>query len=177
MSNGTPPNVTRAKVDVVDEGTYPNARRTFVPMLCMHCESAPCVAVCPEEGATYKREEDGVVFQDYSKCIGCRMCIAACPYTGVRSFNWEEPRFAMDYPVGDADVPQHQKHVVEKCTLCAHRLARGEEPACINACPADARYFGDLNDSTSEVSKLIAQREYRRLLPEKGTEPSIYYLT
>jgi molybdopterin-containing oxidoreductase family iron-sulfur binding subunit len=82
----------------------------------------------------------------------------------------------MDYSVGDRDAPAHQKHVVEKCTLCAHRLARGEEPACANACPADARHFGDLNDDASEVSRLILQREHRRLLPEKGTEPSIYYL-
>jgi molybdopterin-containing oxidoreductase family iron-sulfur binding subunit len=156
-------------------GVYPKVKREYVTIACQHCANPACTRVCPV-GATYKREEDGVVFQDYGKCIGCRMCIAACPYTGVRSFNWEEPKYAMDYSVGDIDAPAHQKHVVEKCTLCAHRLARGEEPACANACPADARHFGDLNDAESEVSRLVLEREHRRLLPEKGTEPSIYYL-
>ncbi|MDR1422261.1 MAG: 4Fe-4S dicluster domain-containing protein [Coriobacteriales bacterium] len=156
-------------------GVYPNLKREYITLACQHCANPACVRACPV-GATYKREEDGVVFQDYEKCIGCRMCIAACPYTGVRQYNWEEPKHAMDYAVGDADVPAHQKHTVEKCTLCAHRLARGEEPACINACPADARHFGDLHDLTSEVAQLIVQREYRQLLTDKGTEPSIYYL-
>ncbi|MDR0500950.1 MAG: 4Fe-4S dicluster domain-containing protein [Coriobacteriales bacterium] len=156
-------------------GIYPNIRREYITIACQHCANPACTRVCPV-GATYKREDDGVVFQDYDKCIGCRMCIAACPYTGVRSFNWEEPQYSMGYAVGDADVPMHQKHTVEKCTLCAHRLARGEEPACANACPADARHFGDLGDPTSEVSQLIVTRDYQQLLPEKGTEPSIYYL-
>jgi molybdopterin-containing oxidoreductase family iron-sulfur binding subunit len=127
-------------------------------------------------GATYKREEDGVVFQDYDKCIGCRMCIAACPYTGVRNFNWEEPRYSIDITLGDAAVPAHQKHVVEKCTLCSHRLARGETPACIGVCPGVARNFGDLDDPESKVSQLIRTREYKQLLPEEGTNPSVYYL-
>jgi molybdopterin-containing oxidoreductase family iron-sulfur binding subunit len=113
---------------------------------------------------------------DLHRCIGCRMCIAACPFTGVRNFNWEEPAFAMEFPVGDADAPVHQKHVVEKCTLCVHRLARGQEPACITACPSRARHFGDLADPESEVSKLVASRASKQLLPEMGTNPSCYYL-
>ena len=156
-------------------GVYPNLKMTHYPLACQHCGNPLCVKSCPV-GATYKDEDTGVVRQDYDKCIGCRMCMAACPYTGVRSFNWEEPRYYVDFPCGDPDAPAHQKHAVEKCTLCWHRLAKGLEPSCIEACPGRARYFGDLNDPNSEVSKLIASRESKQLLPEKGTRPSVYYL-
>jgi molybdopterin-containing oxidoreductase family iron-sulfur binding subunit len=156
-------------------GVYPNLTMTYIPLACQHCENPACVRVCPV-GATYKREEDGVVFQDYDKCIGCRMCMAACPYTGVRSYNWEEPAYYYDFALGGTGIPPHQKHTVEKCTMCAHRLARGEEPACVNSCPARARYWGDLNDPDSEVSQLIVSREHKQLLPEQGTDPSVYYL-
>jgi molybdopterin-containing oxidoreductase family iron-sulfur binding subunit len=148
---------------------------SYLPFACQHCENPACVRVCPV-GATYKREEDGVVFQDYDKCIGCRMCMAACPYTGVRSFNWEDPQFYRDFPLGDAGVPTHQKHTVEKCTFCSHRLAAGEEPACMVLCPLRARYWGDLDDPASEVCRQIASREHKQLLPERGTRPAVYYL-
>jgi molybdopterin-containing oxidoreductase family iron-sulfur binding subunit len=157
------------------KGTYPDVQRSYVTLACQHCENPACTRVCPV-GATYKDADTGVVYQDYEKCIGCRMCMAACPYTGVRSFNWEEPQHYMDFTVGANNVPPHQKQVVEKCTLCAHRLASGGEPACIDSCPARARYFGDFNDPTSEVSKLIIRREQKQLLPEEGTNPSVYYL-
>ena len=127
-------------------------------------------------GATYKDPETGVVRQDYDKCIGCRMCMSACPYNGVRSFNWEEPAFHMDYAMGSKDVPEHQKHVVEKCTFCYHRTSQGIEPACMHLCVGRARFWGDLDDPNSEVSQLIATRSHKRLLEERGTEPSTYYL-
>lgn len=156
-------------------GVFPEVSMSYMTLQCQHCENPACVKVCPV-GATYRDEETGVVRQDYDKCIGCRMCMAACPYTGVRSFNWEEPTYSIGHALGDPTVPEHQKHVVEKCTLCWHRLARGEEPACIDACPAEARHFGDLNDPASEVSQLIASRSHQQLLPEQGTNPSVYYL-
>jgi molybdopterin-containing oxidoreductase family iron-sulfur binding subunit len=156
-------------------GVYPDVSVDYITISCQHCANPACTRVCPV-GATYKREEDGVVFQDYNKCIGCRMCIAACPYTGVRSFNWEEPQYAIDFAFGDIEAPIHQKHTVGKCTLCAHRLVRGERPACVDGCSCRARFFGDLDDPNSEVSKLIASREYKQLLPERDTMPSIYYL-
>ena len=156
-------------------GIFPDLRMGFVPLSCQHCENPACVKVCPV-GATYKDDETGVVRQDYDKCIGCRMCMAACPYSGVRSFNWSEPKFATEFALGDIDVPKHQKHTVEKCTMCWHRLARGEEPACIRVCSARVRTFGDFDDANSEVSKLIATRQWKQLLPEKGTKPSVYYL-
>ena len=95
-------------------GVFPDVSMRYITVGCQHCENPACTKVCPV-GATYKDPETGVVRQDYDKCIGCRMCMAACPYTGVRSFNWEEPKYPVDHAVGDADVPKHQKHVVEKC--------------------------------------------------------------
>ncbi len=159
----------------VPQGEFPNARVTYLPVACQHCDNPACVKVCPV-GATYKDSETGIVRQDYDKCIGCRMCMAACPYTGVRSFLWEEPAFTMGSDFGDKDAASHQKHVVEKCTMCWHRIARGEEPACISACPERARFWGDLDDPDSEVSQLIREREYMQLLPDEGTRPSVYYL-
>ena len=147
----------------------------YITVSCQHCENPACTKVCPV-GATYKDPETGVVRQDYDKCIGCRMCMAACPYTGVRSFNWDEPAYPVDCDRGAADSPRHQKHAVEKCTLCKHRLDRELQPACVEVCPVRARHFGDLDDSDSEVSRLIREREVMQLLPEKGTSPSIYYL-
>jgi molybdopterin-containing oxidoreductase family iron-sulfur binding subunit len=157
-------------------GTFPHVHMQHWPINCQHCENPACTRACPV-GATYKDLETGIVQQDYEKCIGCRMCIAACPYTGVRSFNWEEPQFyGADFAFGDADIPAHQKHTVGKCTFCTHRLVRGEQPACMENCIGRARHYGDLDDPDSEVSRLIASREHTQLLPEKGTNPSVYYL-
>ncbi|MPN48464.1 hypothetical protein SDC9_196071 [bioreactor metagenome] len=102
--------------------------------------------------------------------------MSACPYTGVRSFNWEEPKHHLDFPVGDQDVPVHQKHTVEKCTLCWHRLAKGLAPACVEACSARARIFGDMNDPESVVSQRLSSRSSEQLLPDRDTNPSVYYL-
>lgn len=156
------------------EGVYPHLTRTYLPLACQHCENPACERVCPT-GATYK-DDKGRVEIDYDKCIGCRMCMSACPYNGVRSFNWEEPAFHMDYAMGSKDVPEHQKHVVEKCTFCYHRTSQGIEPACMHLCVGRARFWGDLDDPNSEVSQLIATRSHKRLLEERGTEPSTYYL-
>ncbi len=156
-------------------GVWPHVRKDYYTVMCQHCENPACVKVCPV-GATYKDPETGVVRQDYDKCIGCRMCMSACPYTGVRSFNWEEPASELGFDMGAADIAPHQKHTVEKCTMCWHRLARGEEPACMTLCPGRARYWGDLDDPESEVSKVIASRNYKHLLPEMGTKPNVYYL-
>lgn len=157
------------------EGIFPDVTMSYVPVACQHCENPACVKACPV-GATYKDPETGAVRQDYDKCIGCRMCVAACPYTGVRSFNWAEPEYTIDFECGGQNVPAHQKHTVEKCTMCWHRLAKDEEPMCIRMYPERARYWGDLDDPNSEISKVIREREYMQLLPEKGTKPSVYYL-
>ena len=182
MANNVPQDIfwTRALTDGGDmmdipAGEFPDISMRYITVSCQHCENPACAKVCPV-GATYKDPETGVVRQDYDKCIGCRMCMSACPYTGVRSFNWEEPRYPMDFALGDADAPKHQKHVVEKCIFCYQRLARGETPACMDLCPARARHFGDLDDPNSEGSQLIRERSYEQLLPSEGTKPSVYYL-
>lgn len=156
------------------EGVYPHLTRTYLPLACQHCENPACERVCPT-GATYK-DDKGRVEIDYDKCIGCRMCLAACPYTGVRSFNWEEPAYYADFALGDADAAKHEKHTVEKCIFCTQRVARGEQPACVADCIGRARHFGDLDDPNSEVSRLLASREYTQLHTEFGTKPSVYYL-
>lgn len=155
-------------------GTWPDVKMDYVTLACQHCENPACVKVCPV-GATYKRG-DGIVMQDSEKCLGCRFCMSACPYTGVRSFNWKEPEYMVDFPVGDPNAPTHVKHTVEKCTMCAHRINEGKKPACVEGCPTIARFHGDFNDPESDVSKLIASRDSYRLREEKGTNPSVYYL-
>lgn len=130
--------------------------------------------VCPT-GATMKDEETGIVTVDAETCIGCKTCMQACPYE-VRVYNDGEPKYAMEFAVGFADAPQHVSNTVEKCTMCSNLIARGEKPMCVQACVGYARFFGDLDDPNSEVSKLIAEREWEQLLPEQGTNPSVYYL-
>jgi Fe-S-cluster-containing dehydrogenase component len=158
------------------EGEYPHMIATIIPRPCFHCENPPCVKVCPV-GATYKREEDGLVLQRYERCIGCRYCAVACPY-GARYFRWYDE----EWPEGmdryqNPDVPLRPKGIVEKCTFCVHRLEEGLPiPACNQACPPGARYFGDLDDPTSEVSRLARSPRAFRLLEDLGTEPHVFYL-
>ena len=156
------------------KGTYPQVCMAHYPVGCQHCANPACAKVCPV-GATWRDEKTGIVVQDVDKCIGCRMCMGACPYS-ARTFNWEEPAYAVDFPLGDFDAPKHVAGAVEKCTFCANRLARGEAPACMEHCPGRARYWGDLDDPGSDVSRAIAGRPTVRLLEDKGTEPSVYYL-
>ena len=182
QANNVPDGVMWSRV-LTDGGDMPdtpasdggNLSMRYFPMGCQHCENPACVKVCPV-GATYKDPETGVVRQDYDKCIGCRMCMSACPYSGVRSFNWDEPQYCLGHDVGDADAPAHQKHVVEKCTFCYQRISKGEVPSCMDLCPARARFWGDLDDPNSEVAKKVASRQYIHLLEEKGTKPNVYYL-
>lgn len=160
--------------DVLDGavGTFPNLSRTYIPLACQHCENPACLKVCPV-GATFK-DEQGRVEIDYDKCIGCRICMAACPYN-ARVFNWDEPNRDPDFNYGDKEVPVRTKGVVEKCTLCKERTDRDEKPMCVVCCPTKARVFGDLDDPNSEISQLIVQKKATQLLPEKGTEPQVYY--
>jgi Fe-S-cluster-containing dehydrogenase component len=139
--------------------------------LCNHCDRPPCVRVCPTR-ATFKRA-DGIVVMDEHRCIGCRFCIAACPY-GSRSFNWKDPRpyIAKINP----DYPTRTKGVVEKCTFCSERIDRGSLPACVEACPSKAIIFGDLKGEKSAIRKIMGERYSIRRKPELGTEPKVYYL-
>ncbi|UCD56510.1 MAG: 4Fe-4S dicluster domain-containing protein [Candidatus Hydrogenedentota bacterium] len=143
-------------------------------VLCNHCDNPPCVRVCPVK-ATFKREEDGIVMMDFHRCIGCRCCMAACPY-GSRSFNWRDPRNALDPDKINPGFPTRMKGVAEKCNFCAERLARGLMPACVEACKDRALIFGDLEDPDSEIRKVLRTNYTIRRKPELGTRPQVYYI-
>jgi len=170
----TPPGIFWARVLKEEFGDYP-ARRISLPLLCMHCREPECLRVCPT-GATQQRP-DGIVVIDKNQCIGCRYCMVACPYN-ARYF-YAGPRSY--YPAGFTPYEElgYQNHVpgtVQKCDFCVERLERGLEPACVANCMCKARYFGDLEDPESQVSRLIRERRGFQLNPELGTDPSVYYL-
>ncbi len=149
------------RVQTFEVGEYPNTETVHFPKSCLHCEEPPCVPVCPT-GASYKREEDGIVLVDYDKCIGCRYCSWACPY-------------------GAREVDEHQK-VMKKCTLCVDRIydenlpIEERKPACVMACPTNARLFGDVHDPESNVSVAIREEGGYALMPEWNTKPANHYL-
>lgn len=155
------------------EAEYIDEALTSQPVLvfCNHCDSPPCVKVCPTQ-ATWRRD-DGIVMMDWHRCIGCRYCVAGCPY-GSRSFNWRDPRPFVPHVV--ESFPTRTKGVVEKCTFCEERLAANQPPACVAACPEKALTFGDLNDPGSEVRALLRARFAVRRKPALGTHPAVYYL-
>ncbi|KAB2968985.1 MAG: 4Fe-4S dicluster domain-containing protein [Thermoanaerobaculia bacterium] len=173
----------------VVSGTAPEVQVRFLPVTCMQCDDPPCVRVCPVH-ATYLGDE-GIVGQVYARCIGCRYCMAACPYN-VKVFNWYTPRWPGELVrKANPDVSLRPKGVVEKCTFCHHRILRAREearaeqrelrdgevvPACAESCPARAITFGDLDDPQSRVSQLARSPRAFRLHEDLGTRPKVYYL-
>ena len=149
---------------------------TPIVVMCNHCENPPCVRACPTQ-ATFKRESDGIVMMDFHRCIGCRFCMAACPY-GARSFNFSDPRkwFGGKGNPPNPEFPTREKGVVEKCNFCAERLAVGKNPACVEAAKEGALTFGDLADERSNVRKLLRENFSIRRKTYLGTGPSVYYL-
>lgn len=141
-------------------------------VLCNHCANAPCVRVCPTK-ATFKRP-DGITMMDFHRCIGCRYCMAGCPY-GARSFNWKDPRPFIKTEL-NMEFPTRERGVVEKCSFCEERLAVGKIPVCVEACKVGALVFGDLEDPNSDVRKILATKFTIRRKPELGTDPSVYYV-
>jgi [DsrC]-trisulfide reductase subunit O len=141
-----------------------------VLLLCNQCEYPPCVRVCPT-GATFKRT-DGIVIMDYHRCIGCRYCMAGCPY-GSRSFNFQDPRpFIKNI---DPSYPTRTRGVVEKCDFCAERLDKGLAPACVEA-SGGGMIFGDLGDPNSGIRKVLSENFSIRRKPEIGTQPNVFYI-
>jgi Fe-S-cluster-containing dehydrogenase component len=186
--NHLPPGVVYDPVTEREVGQYPNVRREFLPLICNHCEKSPCTSVCPA-GATWRREEDGVVVIDYDKCIGCRYCMNACPYQ-MRAFDYGEYyNLQPNYGQYDgASSPEYNERRVRrgttgspignarKCNFCLHRVQKGLQPACVEACLGQARYFGNLADPKDHLWELISRNGHMRLKEELGTEPSVYYL-
>ena len=173
---GTPLGIHYQRVLKYEVGKYPMARMQFRPILCMHCQEPACLKVCPT-GATYQRD-DGIVLVDHNKCIGCRYCVLACPYE-ARQFlkridNYFGPGTTTPYEmIKQKDL---DKGTAVKCDFCVVRLEKGRVPACVETCPAQARYFGNLDDPESEVAKLIALNRGTVLKEELGTRPSVYYI-
>jgi Fe-S-cluster-containing dehydrogenase component len=171
------------------EGEYPNVKARFMPVLCQQCTEAPCEPVCPVF-ATYHNDE-GLNAQIYNRCIGTRYCGNACPYK-VRVYNWFDPEFPEPLTEQlNPDVTVRTRGIMEKCTFCVQRIRRVEieahaegrdptdgeiQPACVQTCPPNALFFGDLNDPDSQVSQLAHSRRSFRLLPELGTNPAVIYL-
>ncbi len=184
--NKLPPGVVYRPVLEEEIGTYPNVTRRFIPRPCMQCDNPPCVPVCPVN-ATWKRA-DGIVEIDYEQCIGCRYCIAACPYSARtfdtgRNYDDDTPEqfeyeMTASFEYGKAWPRDDGSPIgnVRKCHFCLHRLEQGELPACVTTCIGMANYFGDANDPDSLVSELIPQTNAIRLKEEMGTEPKVYYL-
>ena len=155
------------------EGEYPHIKARLLPRPCMHCDHPPCTKVCPVN-ATYINEE-GLVAQINHRCIGCRYCTTACPYT-VKYFNWYEPQWPKEMKGSlNRDVSLRTKGVVEKCNFCEERLAVGLLPACVEAC-RERMAFGDLTDPGSEVRKLLEANFTIRRKPHLGTQPQVYYI-
>lgn len=171
-------------IKVYEVADNPEAGPYYMPRPCMHCDNPPCVRACPV-GATFKRS-DGLVMQDNDRCIGCRECIAQCPYS-ARAFNWAEPPHTpeeLSSPYSMDNMYPHRKGTIEKCGFCPHMLSAGKLPVCATACTMGAIYFGDeLEDAvtnskgeTIQLSKIVKRGAGFRLLEELGTEPRVYYL-
>ena len=163
----------------VGDGKYfhevPVEDHFYMGVQCFHCESAPCIKACPTK-ATWK-EPDGIVVVDYDWCIGCRYCMAACPYYG-RRFNWNEPQV----PAAEMTKKQHYlgnriraKGQMEKCTFCVQRSREGRLPACVEACPTGSRVFGNLLDPNSEIRFVLKHKKVFRFKEDLGTDPKFWY--
>lgn len=154
LENKVPISIWRIWVKEGIKGHYPAVTRVYLPVLCNHCENPTCVTVCPVK-ASIKRD-DGIVIVDPHRCIGCRYCMAACPY-GMRHVN---PLLG----------------IVQKCDFCLHRVLEGETPACVLSCPNKAMIFGDINDKKSEISKFIAKNRVTVLKEDTGNQPYVFYV-
>ena len=173
QANGTPPGVNRSSISIEHEGSYPDTKAIITPRVCMHCENAPCVEVCPSGASAVG--EDGIVTIDKETCIGCKSCIMACPY-GARSYiASSEGYFGETLNAYEgAKYAVMPEGTVDKCDFCKGngRLEAGDSPACVAACVAGARYFGTFE----EMKEIIDVRGGYQLLPEEGTNPSVYYV-
>lgn len=152
--NDVPLGVWRSWVKRVEKGQYPHTQEVFLPIVCNNCDNPICVTVCPVNAGIQR--EDGIVYIDPHRCIGCRYCMASCPY-GVRYIH-------------------PQRGVAEKCYWCHHRIDAGLVPACVSACPTSAILFGDLNNPEDEITKVMAKNPVQVIKSELGTHPQTFYI-
>lgn len=175
VEHGTPRGVHWMRVLELEVGTYPDARRTFTPVRCNHCANAPCIEACPT-GAIWKRE-DGIVLVNDQVCVGTMACLTACPYYVPVRYDGDGAYFDDGpTPYEETKLARFQPGTAQKCTFCDHRIDEGRPPACVEACPADALNFGDLDDPSSAVRQKLIGRRHFRPREELGTDPSTYYL-
>lgn len=187
QANATPPGVQWRRVLDFEVGEYPDVRRTFVPVGCMHCAEPPCMEVCPTTAT--RRRGDGIVSIDSDICIGCAYCVMACPYQARYKISAELPAYrAGSMPSEVARSHAERIGVSQKCNFCSDRIDRGTAagltpgldadatPACVNACIGGALAFGDIDTAGSNVSGLLSGHESFRMHEELGTQPGVYYL-
>lgn len=180
QENGTPADVFFARVVNMEIGEFPNVKRAYLPVLCNQCADAPCLKACPNK-AIFRRT-DGIVLVDQDRCKGTGACASACPYGNIFLENEDKWYLEENSPYEEHTKARFQPGKARKCTYCAHRLDQGLEPACVVACPAEARIFGDLDDPQSKVSlhlKTQAEKTARqpfRLMEELDTDPATRYL-
>ncbi|MBI2236710.1 MAG: 4Fe-4S dicluster domain-containing protein [Magnetospirillum sp.] len=186
-ANGTPPGVQYRKVLDMEVGSFPDVRRVFVPVGCMHCDKPPCRDVCPTTAT--KKRADGMVTIDYDICIGCGYCIIACPYQARYKVTEQTTAYESGPTATETyNFDPRLLGVAQKCTFCVDRIDEGlatglrpgfdpvATPACVNSCISGALVFGDLDDPDSKVSKLLAANKSFRMHEELGTGPNIHYL-
>lgn len=179
MENGVPIGNFRTRVGTGDVGSFPDAKRYFLPSFCNHCASADCLTPCPVPGATY-RKEDGTIVIDRNLCIGCGECVNYCPY-GARFMHpyipiKNDPKPFLDKVPQLKGKPMASLRVADKCDWCEDRRIKGLEPACVSNCFGKALVFGDRNDPESRISKLIATEKTVVLFPHLGTDPQVMYI-
>ena len=188
QEHSTPSGIHFRRMMFEEVGEYPTAKRLHAPVQCNHCAEPPCVPVCPTK-ATYKRQ-DGLVLVDQDTCIGCNYCLIACPYEHRHFVGGEVGEFELGH-FGEAPTPHESsggeagqgaqsnvRRLLYRPTSIGRRRPSDREvtPACVNTCPSEAMVFGDLDDLNSRINKLIKERNGFGLLPEAGTQPSIFYL-
>lgn len=177
LQNATPSSTYWCKIHKNEKGTYPDSQMIVLPHSCMHCQDAPCVTNCPTGASAHNA--DGLVMVDYGVCIGCGTCLDACPY-GARTLN-EEAQSAPYFegceqtPFEAARCNEHVAGVVDKCIMCYGRTQEGGQPACVATCISGCRWYGDLNDPESEISKMIVELGAKPLFESLGTNPSVYF--
>lgn len=172
MENQTPvwKGAWRTYVHEKEIGVAEQVRRRFFPRLCNHCDNPPCLTVCPT-GATYKRA-DGIVLVDPDRCMGCRACAMACPYDARYEVTYGDIRTGKEF-YGEL---KRNSPSMDKCSFCAHRVDKGQKPACVETCVGSARQFGDLDNPADPVAQLVASGVAQPLMPHLGTRPNVYYI-